>query len=55
MVVRIAIGAALGGAVGFVYYKFVGCTAGTCPLTGNPVLSTLYGALVGALVAASLR
>ncbi len=55
MFLRIAIGAVLGGGLGFVYYKFVGCTSGTCPLTSSPIISTLYGALVGTLLAASLR
>jgi hypothetical protein len=37
----------IGGAGGFLYYKFVGCKTGACPLTGNPWISTLYGALIG--------
>jgi hypothetical protein len=32
---------------GFLYYKFVGCYSGTCPITGNPMISTLYGAAIG--------
>jgi hypothetical protein len=39
-----------GGALGFAYYKFVGCSSGACPITSNPWLSTLYGALVGYLI-----
>ncbi|MEK9136601.1 MAG: DUF6132 family protein [Bacteroidota bacterium] len=42
--------AAVGGAAGFLYYKVVGCKSGACPLTSNPWVSTLYGALVGALM-----
>jgi Family of unknown function (DUF6132) len=38
---------ALGAAGGYVYYTFVGCVTGTCPITSNPWLSTGYGALVG--------
>jgi hypothetical protein len=41
----------LGGAGGFLYYRFVGCRTGMCPLTSNPWISTLYGALIGALIA----
>lgn len=40
-----------GGALGFAYYHFIGCSSGHCPITSNPVISTAYGALVG-LVAA---
>jgi len=39
----------LGAALGFGYYKFVGCRTGTCPITSNPWISTLYGAMMGSL------
>lgn len=55
MILRLAIGAVAGGGLGFAYYKFVGCSTGTCPLTSNPFLSTLYGMVVGALVASSFK
>ena len=46
----------LGGAViGFAYQRLIGCRTGTCPLTSNPYISTLYGALVGLFVSGSLR
>ena len=41
----------LGSTGGFLYYKFVGCKTGTCPLTSNPWISTLYGALIGLMLA----
>jgi hypothetical protein len=50
---RIIIGAVLGGVLGFAYYRFVGCATGACPLTSNPWTSTLYGMLLGGLVAGS--
>ena len=43
--------AAIAGAVaGFLYYKFVGCISGTCPISGNPIVSTIYGAVIGVLI-----
>jgi hypothetical protein len=42
----------LGGAGGFAFYRFVGCKTGMCPITSNPWLSTIYGALLGALLVA---
>jgi len=55
MIVRIIIGAIIGGGLGFAYYKFIGCSTGTCPLTSHPVASSLYGMVVGALVASSIH
>jgi len=49
------LGAIIGGGLGFAYYKFVGCSTGACPLTSNPIISTIYGSVVGALLASSLR
>jgi hypothetical protein len=44
------IGAAIGAVGGFMYWKFVGCSSGTCPITSKPLNSTLYGAMMGALL-----
>ena len=35
---------------GYLYYHFVGCNSGTCPITSNPWVSTLYGGLIGYLL-----
>ena len=47
---RIFIGAVIGGILGFLYYKYIGCYTGGCPIKSDPSLSTLYGAIIGALV-----
>jgi len=39
-----------GGIIGFAYYFFIGCNQG-CAITGSPVNSTLYGALMGLILA----
>ena len=44
------IGILAGGSAGYLYYYFVGCASGTCAITSSPVNSTLYGALMGALL-----
>lgn len=46
---RISIGVILGGAIGFAYYYFIGCKSGTCAITSSPVISTMYGVLLGVL------
>ena len=44
------IGIVLGGIAGFAYYYFVGCASGTCPITSNPYISVIYGAVLGYLL-----
>jgi hypothetical protein len=48
---RELIGITLGTIAGFLYWKFVGCSSGTCMITSKPINSSLYGALMGFLVA----
>lgn len=43
-------GAITGGVAGYLYYYFMGCASGTCLITSKPVNSTLYFAMLGALV-----
>jgi hypothetical protein len=43
-----------GAAVGFSYWYFIGCNAGTCAVTSSPVNSSIYGGLMGALLVNSL-
>ena len=55
MILRIILGIIVGGSLGFGWYKLVGCSTGACPLTSHPVISTIYGAVVGVLIATSFR
>ncbi|MGI6315337.1 MAG: hypothetical protein ACOX17_01505 [Christensenellales bacterium] len=49
------IGIAVGAAGGFLLYRYVGCSDGACLITANPVLSTLYGGIMGGLLGSVLR
>lgn len=41
----------VGGVAGYLYYHFIGCTSGSCPLTSNPYMSIGIGSLMGYLLA----
>lgn len=37
----------VGGVGGYLYYHFVGCQSGSCAITSSPVMSTLWGGMMG--------
>lgn len=39
-----------GAGLGYAYYHFIGCTSGACPITSNPYISTIYGAVAGFII-----
>lgn len=55
MILRLVIGVVVGGGLGFAYYRFVGCSTGACPLMSNPWISSIYGGVIGLLIAGSFR
>lgn len=40
----------VGGLLGYLYYFFIGCRTGSCPITSNPWISTIYGAFAGLII-----
>ncbi len=44
------IGLAAGAIGGYAYYYFIGCNTGSCPLTSNPYISVIFGAVIGYLL-----
>ena len=49
---RILLGGLIGGAIGYAVGYFGKCVSGVCPLTSDPILSTLIGILIGIILAA---
>lgn len=39
----------IGAVGGYLYYSLIGCN-GSCPISGNPYISTVYGAGAGAIL-----
>ena len=44
------IGIVIGAIAGFLYWKWIGCSSGTCLITSKPLNSSLYGAFMGFLL-----
>lgn len=43
-------GLAAGALGGYLYYFYVGCISGTCPITSNPYNMMFFGAILGYLL-----
>lgn len=48
-------GVVIGAIGGFLYWRFVGCSTGTCPITSSPVNSSIWGAVMGGLLLSMFR
>jgi len=47
----LSIAGLIAGAIGgYIYYARVGCVSGTCAITSNPWMSTIWGAALGYLL-----
>lgn len=46
---RLPLAVVVGAAAGAAYSHFIGCRTGTCPITSNVWIASLYGAFVGGL------
>ena len=46
---RLLLGILVGAALGYGWYRVVGCRTGTCAITANAWSATAYGAGMGAL------
>ncbi len=51
IIYRIMIGAAIGAIAGFLYWEFIGCNGGSCPLTSNPYKTVALFTFMGGMLA----
>ena len=54
-VVLLTVGILIGRGAGLLYWKFIGCESGSCPISSSPYISTLYGAILGGLLFSIFR
>jgi hypothetical protein len=53
MIIKFIVGTVIGGLLGYLYQKKIGCKSGTCPITSSSTGSTIYGALMGLLISSN--
>jgi len=47
MFMKPLLGLVVGGILGYLYYRVIGCAGGACPLSSNPYISTTLWAAFG--------
>ena len=50
-ILRISIGAVIGAIVGVLYWEFIGCNGGSCPLTNNVYKTVMFFTIMGGFMA----
>lgn len=45
----------VGVVAGFLYWRFIGCNSGTCPITSNWYTTVIAGGIIGYLIGDSIR
>ncbi|MBN1632826.1 MAG: hypothetical protein JW917_01515 [Ignavibacteria bacterium] len=50
-----SVGIIIGALGGFLYWKYVGCASGTCPLQSSATFMIIYGAIAGVLLASFVK
>ncbi|MDL2281796.1 DUF6132 family protein [Parabacteroides sp. OttesenSCG-928-G06] len=51
----ILIGLIVGALGEFLYWRLIGCSSGSCPITSSPLMSTLWGAILGSMLFSSFK
>ena len=51
----LALGLLAGAVGGYLYWRYVGCSTGSCPITASPWGSTVWGAAIGGLLLSSFK
>lgn len=46
----VLVGVIAGAVAGYGYWKFIGCSSGSCAIISKPLNSTIYGAVMGGVL-----
>lgn len=46
----VIIGTVIGVIGGYLYWRFVGCTGSNCMITSSPIMSSIWGGVMGGLL-----
>ena len=53
-IILLSIGLAIGAGAGYLYWFYVGCNSGSCLITSKASNSTMYGLVMGGLLAGTV-
>lgn len=49
------LGGIIGAVAGYIYWKEIGCSTGTCPITSKPLNSVVYFGVLGYFVSGTIK
>ena len=49
------LGGVIGALAGYIYWKEIGCSTGTCPITSKPLNSVVYFGVLGYFVSGTIK
>ena len=53
-IILLSVGLAIGAGAGYLYWFYVGCNSGSCLITSKASNSTMYGLVMGGLLAGTV-
>lgn len=48
-------GGIAGAVVGYLYWYYIGCLSGTCPLKSTPTISVITGLIIGLYISGTIK
>jgi hypothetical protein len=53
-IILLSVGLVIGAGAGYLYWFYIGCNSGTCAITSKASNSSLYGMVMGGLLAGTV-